>query len=161
MSKKAQKLEHMVNSAKITDALVERINRPRGDRYRQESQALDVWRAGGQRGPEPRRSMYTYDRRGKDAYGIFWQGRLLKLGKTAFTTQGNASAEVHRYIDRLTRAMDEEGHQVFSPEIKAYISEKGWRGVIEMKDALIRMGLLAIRPLDTIPNPDDEPRAAI
>lgn len=87
-------------------------------------------------------------RRGRTVYGIYWRGRLMKLGNTVFYSVRQARHVIENYVQRSTSPPD----------------EPHWDAIEEIVDRLIATGQLSILALDTWPNPPDivyPPRAAI
>lgn len=143
----------------LSGVVEQRISNPRGSREVKFRKLRAAWAAANPGLPLSRcpvNPLILVDRAGRTNYGLFWNSRLLKLGKTVWTNPAQAVAAFHTYVARLLLAMEEEKPSVLSEELRQYVQKTGHSGVRAITHALRESGMLQVRELETIPMPPDE-----
>lgn len=141
----------------------QRISNPRGSRYKKYQQEFEAWRrldSANNRyehqfpGYKDRRLLV--DRSGSTVYGLFWNNRLLKLGKTVWRSQAQAIVTFNRYVETVLALLENDDRNPLAQELIAFAKERGHKEVKDITNALRECGVLQVRELETIPMPPDE-----
>ena len=161
-----QKTEELSAFARIADQVRQRVTNPRGSRWERVRQARAAYERTGALPPPDLASIDTstfvshtfdYDRAHGKLFGIFWNNRLMGLGRTVWQSQAGAAAEFNRYISRVLTMLDEEGCPIFKDEaVTRLLTNKGHLGVKTVTQMLKDGGYLQFRELDIIPVPGKE-----
>ena len=122
-------------------AVEQRISNPRGERYNV---------------PGTENHTYHLDRRTRPVYGLFWNNRLLGLGRTVWNNPTTPIAEFNTYVRRILQMLEDEHSPALPDDLLAFKDENGHRAVTAITKALRDSGILQVRPLDTIPMPPEE-----
>ena len=142
----------------LMGAVERRVSNPRGSRiarYRAEERR---WLAS----PRQPGDLYRYprfmvDRTGAVPYGLYWNNRLLRLGKTVWTDPNQAIAAFNRYVTNVLVMLSDFDEQTPLPEeLQAFYKARGHKAVRAITQALKDTGVLQVRELETIPMPPDE-----
>lgn len=141
MTKQLTKHEEAILISRLMGAVEQRISNPRGYRY-------------GVPGTE--NHAYHVDRRARPVYGLFWNNRLLGLGKTVWNSPAAPIAEFNTYVRRVLQMLEDEHSPALPDDLLAFKDEHGHRAVTAITKALRDSGILQVRPLDTIPMPTEE-----
>lgn len=156
------KQERMLLMSRLVGAVEQRVTNPRGSRYMKYAKKVRAWTEA-----DPgSNSQYNYphklprlmiDRTGATVYGLFWNNRLLKLGKTVWTDQSQAIAAFNKYVSNVIILLEDDELNPLAEELVAFAKERGHRTVKEITAALRECGALQVRELDTILMlPDEE-----
>jgi hypothetical protein len=151
----------MLLQSRLLGAVEGRISNPRGNRYPKYAKLMAAWKA---QNPGVN-TEFNYpgkipklliDRRGSTVYGLFWNNRLLKLGKTVWTSPEQAVATFNNYVHNVIAMLSEDDRNALPEELVAFAKERGHKGVKEISKALRECGALQVREIETIPMPPDE-----
>ena len=147
-------------TSRLVGAVEHRISNPRGSRYQKYATALAEWRRAG---PNNTQDNFPHkiprlliDRTGTTVYGLFWNNRMLKLGKTVWTDPSQAIATFNKYVRHVLLMLEDDEHNPLAQELVAFTKERGHRTVKEITAALRECGALQVRELETIPMPPAE-----
>lgn len=155
------KQERMLLMSRLVGAVEQRVTNPRGSRYQKYSKKMREWV---ETSPTTN-TQYNYphkvprlliDRTGATVYGLYWNGRLLKLGKTVWTNPNQAIAAFNKYVSNVLVLLEDDEIHPLAQELVAFAKEHGHRTVKEITTALRECGALQVRELETIPMPTDE-----
>ncbi len=155
------KQERMLLMSRLVGAVERRVTNPRGSRYQKYAKKVREWVDAD---PE-KNTQYNYphklprlliDRTGATVYGLFWNNRLLKLGKTVWTDQSQAIAAFNKYVSNVLVLLEDDELEPLAQELASFAKERGHRTVKEITVALRECGALQVRELETIPMPPDE-----
>lgn len=154
------KYEEAVLISRLVGAVERRVTTPRGSRWAKYQKLEREWAAANPTLPfyecPIKRPDVMTDRSGDTVYGLFWNNRLLKLGRTTWTNQSQAIATFNTYVRRLLTALEQEEDTSLPADLQHYVKEKGHRGVKAITHALRESGILQVREIETIPMPPDE-----
>lgn len=140
-------------------AVERRVSNPRGSRVTKYRNMEWQLRAAS---PDGKTTPFKYprlmiDRTGATLYGLYWNNRLLKLGKTAWTDPNQAVANFNRYVTNiLTMLSDFDDPNQLPEELQAFYKANGHKAVRAITQALRDVGSLQVREIETIPMPPDE-----
>ncbi|RTL07700.1 hypothetical protein EKK58_00740 [Candidatus Dependentiae bacterium] len=155
------KQERMLLMSRLVGAVEQRVTNPRGSRYQKYAKRVREW----VEASPGTNTQYNYphkvprlliDRAGTTVYGLFWNNRLLKLGKTVWTDPSQAVAAFNKYVSNVLILLEDDELSPLAQDLVSFAKEHGHRTVKEITVALRECGALQVRELETIPMPPEE-----